>query len=372
VRIGINGRFYGASVTGVQRFAREVAKGIAGRVDAVLLLPRDVRDCDVPLSLPMPSLRGRLRGHMWEQLELPEMARRAACDVVLHLSGTLPARGGPNVAVLHDVLPLTHPHLFNPRFAAWYALLLRRAAPRAEAILTVSEQSRAAIARVLRPRRIEVVPQGLTPFDAPAPDCLVERVRAAFGLPPAFLLAVGRGDRRKNLGFLPSVLDAHRVRYGAPPPVIAVGNGVSRVHGRVELPVHPDIRPVGRVTDEELRALYSGAHVLLFPSIAEGFGRPPLEAAACGTPSLTAEEAHLPEPARRAGLPVPLQPAAWADAIASLLSDDNRRAGLVARGRAACDGLRWDVTAERVLEICADVARAAPAGSGRARERSAP
>lgn len=371
MRIGINGRFYRAPVTGVQRFAREVANGIAGRADTVLLLPRDVRDDDVALPSQVPTIRGRLRGHAWEQIELPRMARRAACDIVLHLSGTIPLHGGPHVAVMHDVLPLTHPHLFSPLFAAWYGLLLRRTAPRSAAILTVSEQSRTAIARVLSPRRIEVVPQGLAPFDTPAPDSLVDRVTAAFGLPPTFLLALGLGDRRKNLGFLPSVLDAYRERHGAPPVVIAIGNTVTRVHGRADWPVHPEIWPVGRVTDEELHALYSGASALLFPSIAEGFGRPPLEAAACGTPSLIAEEAELPEPARRAGLPVPLQAAAWADTIALLLADSERHAGLVACGREACDGLRWDVTVDRVLEICMDVVRAGRIRSGRPHEEGA-
>jgi len=357
VRIGINGRFYGAPVTGVQRFAREVTAGIAAQAEIVLLLPRDVPASALTLPRTVPVWRGRLRGHAWEQLELPDTARRAQCDVVLHLSGTLPARGGPHVAVLHDVLPLTHPHLFGRRFAAWYGLLLRRAAPAATALITVSEESRAAIEEQLRPGRVEVVPQGLAPFDRPAGAAQTDRVRAALGLPPAFLLAVGPGDRRKNLAFLPAALDAFRARHGPPPPVVVAGLPVPRVHGRVPVLSHPGIRLAGRVTDDELHALYSGARVLLFPSVAEGFGRPPLEAAACGTPSILGEGAALPERVRRTGLSVPLRPEAWADALQRLLSDEDERTRLASGGRSACAGLHWDEAAARVLHVCREVGR---------------
>jgi glycosyltransferase involved in cell wall biosynthesis len=351
VRLGINGRFYRAGVTGVQRFAREVTARLAGMADVTILLPRNVEPPALPDHVRIE--RGRMRGHAWEQLELPFMAQAAGCDITLHLSGTAPMRGGPFVIAVHDVLPLTHPHWFSRRFARWYSAVLRHAIPRAAAVVTVSEWSRREIARALgEPRRIHVVTQGLEPFVLPAPREDVERVRSAWQLPPHWLLAVGRGDPRKNLAFLGDVVAELR-RRGNDTTLVVTGNALPRVHGPCPDPDGPGVRLIGYVSDADLRALYTGASALCFPSLVEGFGRPPLEAAACGAPALVADLPALPESARPAGLAVPLEAAAWADAIDRLTTDHDFRADMVERGRAIAPGMSWETCAAQVLEACA-------------------
>ena len=91
MKIGINGRFYGAPLTGVQRFSRELSTRIYDRQGAVLFLPRGT---EPPLGLPrqVEVVVGRTRGHRWEQLELPGAA--SSCDVLLHPANTCPLRGG--------------------------------------------------------------------------------------------------------------------------------------------------------------------------------------------------------------------------------------------------------------------------------------
>jgi glycosyltransferase involved in cell wall biosynthesis len=351
-RLAINGRFYAARVTGVQRFAREVTARLCGHVETTLLLPRGPAPPPA-VAASARIVRGRLRGHVWEQIEAPALARAADCDVLLNLSGTAPVRGGPHVVVLHDVLPLTHPHWFSWRFARWYRFVLHRAAPRAAAIITVSEWSKREIVRTLgvEASRVFVVRQGIGPFDAPAPADTVRAVRSRWQLPDGYVLAIGAGDPRKNTGFLAAVGEAWQRRWPDPPALVVVGEPTPRVYGRRRVePGHA--RLVGRVTDDELRALYSGAAAVCFPSKAEGFGRAPLEAASCGVPCIAADYASARETLGGCALIVPLDAARWAESLRELLHDTGLRERLVARGRELTSRMSWDACAARVLDVC--------------------
>lgn len=356
--LGVNGRFYGAPVTGVQRFAREVTDRLLRRQPTILLLPAGVPE---PRGLPPGTrvVRGRLGGHLWEQLELPAMARSLRCSVLLHLAGTAPLVGNGDVLVIHDVLPLTDPAWFRTGFRIWRTAVLRRAAPRARRIVTVSAWAAAEIARSLRiePRRIVVSPQGLAPFDRPAPAAAVAAVRAAYGLEHPFILAVGAADPRKNLAFLGRVLLRWRERGGCPPTLVVAGGAAPRLFApAAPWPDGLDLRVLGRVDDPALHAIYTAAAALCHPARAEGFGRPPLEALACGTPAVVADYACAREVLGDSATILPLDPDRWVDALTPLAGAP-RRVPPAAR-------YSWDDAAEAVLEAC----RAADAE--RERERS--
>lgn len=348
MRLGINARFLDAPVTGVQRFAREVVPLLLDAADCVLLTPRG---SEVPAAWRGRAaiVEGALRGHAWEQLELPRRARAAASDVVLHLSGTAPLRGGRDVMIVHDLLPITHPEWFAPRFARWYRFVVPRAAARCARVLTVSSASRDAIRDRLgiAPGRIHVVGQGVAPF-APAAADAVRRARHIFDLPGPYVLATGAGDARKNLDFLAQVAAKWRHANAGAPPVVAVGEAAAHVHGR-RAPVPEGVRPLGRVSDAELAALYTAAGAFAFPSVAEGFGRPPLEAMACGAPAVVADSAAAREVAAEARI-VPLDADAWVAALrAALAEDPARRAERAARVAAR---FTWRDAAAGVLAAC--------------------
>jgi len=365
MRLGINGRFLAALATGVQRFAHEVLVRLSLRAGVTLFLPSDVKP---PSGLRVTVVRGRLRGHAWEQLELPRLAG-GHCDVLLHPANSGAVSRTPFVLVLHDVLPLTHAEWFAPRFANWCRRSVPRAARGAARVVTVSEWSRREICRVTgaAPGRVVVAPQGLAPFDAPASDEAVINVCALYDLPSRFLLAVG-DDVRKNVAFLETVVDRWYLRHGGAPLLVVAGGANERVHGTAPngRAGNAHVRALGRVSDQELGALYTAAAALCCPALAEGFGRPPLEAIACGTPAVVAPYAASTEVLR--GIPsariVPLEIDAWIDALRSvsaapppsLLAD-------AATLRARCN---WDAAATAVLDACVDahaeraVRRAAP------------
>ncbi len=352
MRVGVNGRFYGARVTGVQRFGRELTRRLAGRVETVVLVPSGVAPCaDLDAAR---VVRGRLGGHAWEQLELPARARTAGCDVVLHPSSTAPLWGGPHVVVVHDVTPLTHPEWFARPMALWYRVALGRGARRARRILTFSEWGRGEIVRVLRvPReRVTVVRQGLEPFHEPADAGAVAGVRERFGLPGRYLLATGAGNRRKNVAFVVRLVTEWQRRDASAPPLVVVGTGTPRVHGsRGDLRPAPggQVRWLGYVSDSDLRALYTGATVFLFPSLGEGFGRPPLEAMGCGAPVVASNYGPARELLGDGARIVPLDVDAWIAAAATLLHDEGARAEQVRRGRSVASWYRWDDVVEEVV-----------------------
>lgn len=360
MNLAINGRFYAARPTGVQRFARDASARLYEREDVTLFLPGALpRPAEVPAHVRVDQ--GRLRGHVWEQLELPCRTRMNGADVVLHLSGSAPGWGGPNVVVVYDVTPLTHPDWFTRSFRMWFRLALGRSARRAPGVITISEWTRREVERVLAvPRsRIRVVGQGLEPFSEPAPASAVASVRARWNLPEKFLLAVGGRNPRKNLKFLLDMLGQWRERSDDAPTLLVVGEEYTRLHARAEMQVDSgvDVRLLGHVGDSDLHALYTAAAAFCFPSLAEGFGRPPLEAMACGTPAVVADYECAAEVLGDAAVILPLQTSLWIERLTPLLSGGAERQRLAAYGRQYAARYSWDRAIDDLLEGCRDAAR---------------
>jgi glycosyltransferase involved in cell wall biosynthesis len=363
MRLGVNGRFYGAAVTGVQRFARAVVGGLTRRAEVTVFLPAGV---EVPSDVDrvVRCVRGRLSGHVWEQLELPRLVKDADVDVVLHPANAAPVRGGPYVVVLHDMTPWTHGESFTRTYRTWARIAYGRAARRAAGVVTVSPSAADEVVRILGlpGERVHVALQGAAPLDAPPTEAQVDDVRRRLGLPERWFLAVG-ADPRKGVDLLADVWG------GACPPAVPL-----LVVGRQNRRIHPDrgpkrapdgVRFMGAVEDETLRALYGGAVALLFPSSAEGFGRPPLEALACGTRALSGS---CPAVALLDGAvdTVTGGLAAWRKAVDTVMSEAHHvRADRIRRGRAVAAAFTWERTTSAVLRACE--AAAGSRGSGPAR-----
>ena len=376
MKLGLNGRFLSRPITGVERVARELVRRLPARVETVLFVPRGVR--------PDPGLgattveEGRLGGRLWEQLELPRSAAAHEVDVLLHPANSAPRIGGPHVLILHDVTPLTRPSDFTVAFRLWARWAYVGAARSAAAVITVSRHSAAEIARTvgLPLDSIDVVHQGVGPLDAPADPTGVARVRERYDLPERYFLGVGRGDPRKGLEFLSTAYARWTASdpVGVDVPLVLVGQGTGRVH-REAKPSAPSL-VLGRVTDEELRALYTGACALLYPSHEEGFGRVPLEAMACGTRVVAAPYPAAHEVLGDAADLVPLQAERWVEALTRVLDEDaEARAERIARGIRWASAFSWDAAVESALSICervversrgsAAATRAAPASPTR-------
>lgn len=350
--LAVNGRFLTQRVTGVQRYAREVV----GAIDA-LICSGDVQGVEVTVLVPpadvdLPAYkavrierRGRLRGHVWEQLELP---RLAGGRLLLGLCNTGPAALRRQAVTLHDAVVFERPEAFSTAFRAWYHVLMRRLARVSQGLFTGSRFSRDALAQHLRvpPERFAVIHHGREHVlrahaDATAPARLGLATRP-------YILAVSSRSPHKNFAALG---EAARQLAGEA-DVVVVGGGNARVFA-ADAALPDGVRSLGYVDDASLRALYEHALCLVYPSWYEGFGFPPLEAMTCGCPVVVSRTASLPEVCGDAALYFDPHAADAAVQIArhvrAILTDGAARARCVEAGLRQAQAFSWAASARAHL-----------------------
>ena len=301
-----------------------------------------------------------------EQVMLP--ARLVAQNVsLLHephyvLPPLVPCRA---VVTIHDCIHLMFPQYLPNRLAYGYARTnLWAAARRAERIFTVSESSKADILRYcdVPAERIIVVYNAIDERFATPPDPeAVERVRERYRLNGPFALYAGNIKPHKNLERLIDAFDLVRRGGYERLELLIIGDQISkfpRLRRAVDRhKLHKHVRFLGFVADDTLAALYRLATVFVFPSLYEGFGLPPLEAMASGTPVVTSNRSSLPEVVGDAAVLVdPYSASSIADGIQQVLSDASLRQTLSARGLARARDFSWEASIRRIHEVYMDVA----------------
>lgn len=328
----VNGRFLAEPQSGVQRAAAGFARALTEHAALVLAAPTgheppwwhgEVRRAPLP-----PGRPGRL---LWEQVALPALARGRP---VVSLANTAPLLARDAVLV-YDVAFLAHPEWFRPSFRRTYGAVTVRAARGAGTLVTTSAFSADEIADRLGVdrRRIEVVAPGVDERFRPPTADAVEAVRRRLDLPARFVVVVGSLDPRKNLERAAAAAAAADV------PVLGVGARPEAFRGAA--PPHR-LRWLGRLDDAELVAVYGAATLLAYPSRYEGFGLPPLEAMACGTPVVAADIPALRANLAGAALLAPPEDAAaWADAVGRLAADRSLAAELAAAGIERAARFTW-------------------------------
>lgn len=352
--IFVNGRFLAQSLSGVQRFARELllaldellAEGVVDRdrFRLTVLQPRNVAKPVGHRHIVMREI-GRSTGHLWEQTESPV---HVGGKLLLNFCNTAPLLKRNQVLTIHDAAVRAVPKAYTRAFRAWYRVMHSVAGARAARIVTVSKFSKRELADRLgiSAERIGVVPEGSDHILRVASDpAIVERF--ALDQRP-FVLAVSSLSPHKNFAALTQAFHIARlpdvdfvVAGGANPHVFAA-------HG-ASLP--PSVKHVGAVSDGELRALYERAACFVFPSLYEGFGLPPLEAMACGCPVLAANAGSLPEVCGDgAWYCDPRSPADIAAKLAQILADKALRARVRERGRTRAAQFTWRRCATEVWQ----------------------
>jgi glycosyltransferase involved in cell wall biosynthesis len=290
-----------------------------------------------------------------EQLELPAAAGGNSLSLfhAPHWNAPL-AVPAPLAVTVHDLIHLLFPeYLPRPRLLslAYARLLVRAACSRARVVLTVSENTRRDLVRVLgvEPRKIVVTPLGVDPGFRPVRDAGAMRsFLRQRNLATGYILYVGNLKPHKNIERLVRAFSGLSLPGGM--KLVLAGSEDRRYRGvRDEV---KKLRLGGRVvfsgvsSTEELRLLYSGARVLVLPSLYEGFGLPPLEAMACGTPVVASRTSSIPEVVGDAGLLVPPRDeGALARAIRAAALQDGLRRRLRARGLKRARLFDWDETA---------------------------
>jgi len=269
------------------------------------------------------------------------------------------------VVTIHDCIHLRFPQYLRSKLGYAYArAALWSATHRAARVITVSEASKRDILRYFRvpESRIDVIHNAIDDRfrQAPAAEDM-ERVRQRYQLNAPFILYAGNIKPHKNLERL--IESFHLLRQDPAlkdVQLLIIGDEISKyatlrraVHRHK---LHKHVRFFGFVSHETLAALYRLADVFVFPSLYEGFGLPPLEAMASGTPVITSDVSSLPEIVGDAALLIdPTEPEAIADAMRRVLGDADLRASLKARGLARARAFSWERSIRRVREIYSEV-----------------
>lgn len=290
---------------------------------------------------PLGSRRGRLAAIESRVRLLPSAAAADAIDVfhapAIHVRPSfppVPRLHRPLVATVHDVIPLSHYGTALPlRLRLFYRWNLRRALA-ADRVVTVSAAARAEIADLTGtpPGRITVIPNAVE-FEPNADRAPLRRL----AVEQPYLLFAGSFEPRKNLEGAVRAFEllAGRLPHRLVAVVEPASGHAAAMHALLaRSPAGGRVHLVSGLPDAELRSLYTHAEALLFPSLAEGFGFPPLQAAACDVPVVASDLPALRETIGEAADLVPVNdPAALAAGVLRVIEDGEYRRRLVERGR---------------------------------------
>jgi glycosyltransferase involved in cell wall biosynthesis len=296
----------------------------------------------------------------WEQLAQPWAGRRDRLQLLhapVYVGPLLPPC--PLVVTIHDLTFDLFPELFRRFNRLYLQQLTRQTVRRATQIIADSESTRADVLRILGvpPEKVVTIPAGvgeeMHPLDDPEP---VRALRQRYELPDRMLLYLGTLEPRKNVLAVIEAYALLRQRPGfAHQLVIAGGKGwyYEEIYARVEqLGLRDAVIFPGYIPEAELPVWYNAADLFVYPSLYEGFGLPPLEAMACGTPVIVSNVSSLPEVVGEAGLTVPPHDVeALANAIQSLLDDPARRQALREAGLARAKLYSWKSTALQTAQL---------------------
>ncbi len=306
----------------------------------------------LPLSLPLELL--------WRPVQLLHVQSLAppVCPV-------------PFVQTINDLAWILHPEVFPPLLRLRMETMCRRSAQKAQKILTVSEFSKKQIVEHYRlhPDKVAVTHHGVHEVYRVVEDqAAVGEVQRRYGISGSFILYVGKLQARKNLARLVRAYSILRRDFGLAHKLVLVGKRTylsDDIFAAIEeLGLEQEVVVLGEVPLVDLPLLHNASELFVFPSLSEGFGLPPLEAMACGSPVVTSNSTSLPEVVGDAGITVdPYDVVALARAMRDVLVNPELRRSLIQRGLARVELFSNRRMAEGTLTVYEEVLARLPGGT---------
>jgi glycosyltransferase involved in cell wall biosynthesis len=292
---------------------------------------------------------------------IPIYARRFALEVLLFQNfNSLWPKNLLKVAYIHDVLFLDHPQYYSAA-ELFYFRKMKSLATKADLIITISntEKERLVINNIADSSRISVIYHGINSDFKVISSYSAARIKAVklkYHLPPKYLLCVGRVNIRKNISSLVSALkliDDKTIKL-----VIVGEQGNTADALKAQLQVESLANRVvftGHVPEDDLHLIYANATVFCFPSFAEGFGLPPLEAMQCGVPVIVSNRTAMPEICGDAAVYInPDDIEDIAQKINNLLNDQELYRKKVTAGVNHARQFTWPKSANGILKLISD------------------
>lgn len=367
MRIGIDGRPLSKQRTGIGNY-------IKGLVD---LLPQSAPEHEYILysNRPLGSsstdgasrcevdrLYGMVPGTFWLLARGAHLARRDCLDVYWGTNAALPL-GLPThvlkVVSVYDLVWLRYPETSTTYNLVIQRLCVRKAVDEADYVVVISRTTQDELIHYLNvpKEKTRLVYPGIDPRYKPQDnEKAAEYISRKYGVPQRYLFTVGTVHPRKNVRFLVNVMQILRRGEPAECPLLVAGSigwKNSQLFREIEaLGLTDSIRFLGYIPDEDMPFFYGGAQAFLFPTLYEGFGLPPVEAMACGTPVIASDCPCMPEVLGDAAILLPLSvPRRFAAAIRDVISDDRLRTGLRVKGIQRAQHFRYETSVRQLQEI---------------------
>lgn len=366
MKVAIDAREMVGSIAGKGRYVAELVKAIAvlDKTNTYYLYTKQPITVSLPENMQQVLIGG---APGLKQVWLALDAKKRDCDILFAPTGYLPLVFSliPSVVTIHD-LALFVTKDAKPALKTYIAetLLMRVAITKSKEIIAVSESTKNDLVKIFNidPQKITVTPLGYDSTTYTPKNQGDETVLKEYKLSPDYLLFLGTLEPRKNIvGILhaysqlsPELQAKHKLVIGG-----KKGWFYEEIFATVTaLKLEKQVQFLGRVPDEHLPALYRQAKVFVFPSFYEGFGLPPLEALASGTPVISADNSSLPEVIGKGGLLVdPHNISALVDSMKTILTDKEVYKKLKEESVKQAAKFSWSATAQATLSVFAQAVK---------------
>lgn len=303
-------------------------------------------------------------GSVWMQAELPGWLRRDHIDVfwgTQHILPLLASAAIKTVLTVHDLVHYVFPETMRPMNLLINKLIIPPSVRKADAIIADTQWTLDDVNRFIHPKNkiMEVIHLGVSPMFFPRDRQESKKnISNRFRISRPYLLTLGTFEPRKNIRriFQAFGLIANKI----PHDLVVVGQKGWKNKDTLQEISKEDISSrihfLGYLEDEILPDIYSAAEVFIFPSLYEGFGLPPLESMACGTPVISSNVSSIPEVVGDgAHLVNPNKIEAIAESIIKVVENEHYRNELMGRGLQQAKKFSWGLAAQKLLKIIENV-----------------
>lgn len=373
MRIGINFQTMDRYISGVEYYCLGLLNGLL-RIDSQNdyivftnqsdLVKQHVSSANNLTIIEAKHLKTRVTRICWEHTQLPRLSLKEKLNV-LHCPSyicPLPKTSVPYIVTIHDTIAIDHPQWCKRTNALYFNLFMKTTVKNAARVISVSKHSSDDVKRNfnLPCSMIRTIHSGIDGiFNTKKNPCQDYQVKKRYNLPEHYILYVGNIEPKKNIRILLRIQKELREK-GLPHKLVIVGKRAWSA--RAELDeikrqiASGNVVRAGYVDREDLPCVYQMADVFVFPSLYEGFGFPPLEAMACGTPVISTSNGALDETLRDAALTVDSQNVQQiTQAIISMLTDNRLRERHIRMGLERSSLFNWDRAAEQTLSVYKEV-----------------
>lgn len=373
MHIGFDAKRFFHNTTGLGNYARSTILGLAGCFPEHRYFLYATKIPDIPctnalnqgLNLQKPGRLGSVLPALWRSFGLPRTARPDRLDIFHGLSHELPlvsfGSSTRTVVSVHDLLFLTHPHRYPLVDRALYTFKYRASCKRADRVVAISQHTADEVQKHFHipPERIRVAYQSCDPvFEAQVDEACRRRLRQTYGLSREYVLFVGSLIARKGVGPLLQAFAALPASTRPELAIVGVGPLQRELRRQAkDLGLTENVRFLGRVPLSDLPGLYQMAHVFAYPSEAEGFGIPILEALNSRIPVVTSTGSCFAEAGGDAALYAPPGDVpALSNALEQAITNQELRQRMIEKGVGHAANFHIEKTSARLMNIYAELA----------------